>query len=441
MCLPQLRTKIWRVLKTSWLQLDKTMWFLYREVFLLPSEGVSSRNMFLSCLHKPAQLAGSHHSFARRYSLSKRSYWWIRACFSEEPQEKFSSSAAKLQLCWRCPQKKRGWLPGERQLPTSSEWRPYLHQQTAFEPLLADKAGGRGPLFYINKIFSGNVRMKYLWLLISGAAALSMSCVLHSEPHVKVFSVLLYIQYFVTDAHKETWYFWTISTHSHYFKAQCFLTNAGHQETEIKSKPLFPSPQETTRPAWHSIHAPAEGLQQLSSHNVRGNLSALISAHLREFQNALVRAFSSFDPNRIGDRCFSKRFQKSLLQSGCRGALVVPKALRGSSSVHCSLCPSVFTENHSHEFYIMFFLFCSQFPLRGSTLGRFPPSCSPADTHLVPTPREHHATTSAVSSASSVATLRHHFHLNSISPFLCPISGLSEPQTQTRAAWASAGHQ
>lgn len=122
--------------------------------------------------------------------------------------------------------------------------------------------------------------MKCLWLLISGAAALSMSCVLHSEPHVKVFSVLLYIQYFVTDAHKETWYFWTISTHSHYFKAQCFLTNAGHQETEIKSKPLFPSPQETTRPAWHS--------NPCSS---RGASAAVVSQRQRQ---SLSPHFSSF---------------------------------------------------------------------------------------------------------------------------------------------------
>lgn len=54
---------------------------------------------------------------------------------------------------------------------------------------------------------------------------------------------------------------------------------------------------------------------------------------------------------------------------------------------------------------------------------------------LYPPHREHHATTSVVSTcpvspASSIATLRHHFHLNSISVFPCPIFGLSEPHTR-----------
>lgn len=39
-CSPWLQTNIWHVLKTSWLQLGKTARFLYREVFLLLSEGV-----------------------------------------------------------------------------------------------------------------------------------------------------------------------------------------------------------------------------------------------------------------------------------------------------------------------------------------------------------------------------------------------------------------
>lgn len=110
-----------------------------------------------------------------------------------------------------------------------------------------------------------------------------------------------------------------------------------------------------------------------------------------------MRAFSSFDPNRIGDRCFSKRFQKSLLQSGCRGALVVPKALRGSSSVHRSLCPSGFTENHSHEFYIMFFVLLAVSTERkharelSSVLlsSRHPPCTHPPENIALPPPLSH----------------------------------------------------
>lgn len=36
-----------------------------------------------------------------------------------------------------------GGCQESRQLPTSEEWRPYLHQKTLFKPFPADKAGGR----------------------------------------------------------------------------------------------------------------------------------------------------------------------------------------------------------------------------------------------------------------------------------------------------------
>ena len=95
--------------------------------------------------------------------------------------------------------------------------------------------------------------------------------------------------------------------------------------------------------------------------------------------------FSSFDPNRIQHGCFSQ----SLLQSGCLGPELEHLQCHKSSEAALPFT-AAFTPLASQRItrmYFICFLLCSQLPLTERTLRRFPPSRSPVDTHLVPTPQ------------------------------------------------------
>lgn len=136
---------------------------------------------------------------------------------------------------------------------------------------------------------------------------------------------------------------------------------------------------------------------------------------------------------------FKEISRKIPLLSGCLGREVETCSDKSLlSQLSCSLQPLPLWLHRESLACILYNGFCSAYSfhwqkaLSGGLL-HLPLQLTPT---AYPTHREYYTTTSvestcSVSSESSIATLRHHFHLNSISAFPRSISGLSVPHTQS----------